>query len=178
VIADHRIAAQPQMMRGAAPPIVGRIDDQARAHGCEFHMPKARYKEAITFDQRIPVAALPHRARAAMAPVEGPDISAAEGLHHAAQGMGRGGCRQQQHLVVDERVPMQGDLMGSSRIPKRAEVSLAIGVVECERLPEVGSMNDQVRMPGDAETRQPGHADDSRLDSGPINAGRQMAGGP
>ena len=51
-------------------------------------------------------------------------------LHHAAQGVGRRRRGQQQHLVVDERVAVQGDLVGSGRIAKRVQVALAVGVVE------------------------------------------------
>ena len=172
VVVDERITALPEVMRGARPAVVGGIGGQARMHGGQFDVPQAGKQEAPALEHRVSIAAFPHRARAAMPAVEGADIAATEALHHAPEGVGHLRRRQQEHLVVDERVAMQGDLVACGRLPKRGQEPLAIGVVQRERLAIVRPMNDQMRVPRDTQARQPGHSGDLIPDSGPINAGR------
>ena len=124
-------------------------------HACtyrvEVDVAHATQKVIGTIDKTGFVAALPERAGAAMARIELADVLAAELLHQATDGTGRGWRGQQVHMVVHQHVGVKLAVGGEQCFVQELPVASAVDIVEEAGQAVVAALHDVLRDAGQVD---------------------------
>lgn len=141
----------------ARPSVVAGLGHHAGPRGIEFDIAIAGEQVSIAVDQCGLEPAFPKRAGAPIASVEGADVTASDGLHHARRTTRCIRCEQQVDVVGHQYIGMQGAAVLVRGFAQFLPVAQVVGGIGEAGLPVVAPLHDVLWNAGEVESGQACH---------------------